>query len=302
MKRLIPLILSAFLLGSMPAYAAPDSLSVQVSVPAGGSVPKGAQRVPLLVLSMEASCEEDVTIEELVVRHGGLGDENDLTNVYVTDGTRRLSRAVSFSGADKIARLRIGSLTIEKCEKKTVIVVVDFSSDAASGSQHRLSIEKDGIVSTADNVSITNTAGKPVTTVPGNIGRITVMYPALTRAVSYGANRTVGRLSFEADNVSDHEISAITLTNNGSAQGTDLKNLRLRLSNGEYVGSSETSLDGDTVRFEFDPPLLLERNQTRLLNVIADIRASRRRTIQLEVEESSDIEATVRKQRGGRFQ
>lgn len=302
MKRLAPLVLSAFILSATPAFATEAGLDVQVGTPVAGSVPKGAQRVPLLTLSMEAGCDEDVVVSEIIVKHSGLGDADDLSRVYVTQGNKRLSRAATFSGEGENARLRLRSFTIDKCTKEVLAIVVDFSPDAAIGAQHRLNIEKNGIVADTDSIMITSGSNGPVTTVPGPIGTIEVSYPPLTRTVTYGPNRVVGRISLEADELSDHAISSITLTNNGTARSTDLKNLRVRLSNGEYVGSTESSLDGDSVTFTFDPPLLLERNQTRLLNVVADVRASNRRTIGLEVEESSDIQATVRKQRGGRFQ
>ena len=45
------------------------------------------------------------------------------------------------------------------------------------------------------------------------------------------------------------------------------------------------------VRFVLSPPLILKKNQTRLLELKADVRASRSRTIQLIIEEPGDIEA-----------
>ena len=45
------------------------------------------------------------------------------------------------------------------------------------------------------------------------------------------------------------------------------------------------------MRFVLSPPLILKKNQTRLLELKADVRASRSRTIQLIIEEPGDIEA-----------
>jgi hypothetical protein len=51
------------------------------------------------------------------------------------------------------------------------------------------------------------------------------------------------------------------------------------------------SLEGDLAPFVFDPPLLLEHGNVYLIEVRADVRASRRRTIRLLVEEPEDVEA-----------
>jgi hypothetical protein len=53
------------------------------------------------------------------------------------------------------------------------------------------------------------------------------------------------------------------------------------------------TLTGDHVRLTFDPPLLIHRNEVRMINLLADIRASRRRTVQLLIQEPSDIETTA---------
>ena len=56
-------------------------------------------------------------------------------------------------------------------------------------------------------------------------------------------------------------------------------------------------LDTDRVRLSFDPPFLLRRNEERLVELRADVLASRRKTIRIVLEEESDVEATVKRGR-----
>src|SRR5438105_3452005 len=81
-----------------------------------GSVPRGARRVKMLSLYVSASCESDITIENIDVKHVGLGERSDITGVYIGDTARRLSRPVSLSDRNRTAHLRLQHFTIKKCD------------------------------------------------------------------------------------------------------------------------------------------------------------------------------------------
>src|SRR5204863_4456812 len=84
-------------LSSVAAVADPSSLlEVRVSSQ-GGSAAIGAQRVPLVTLTMSASCTADVTLSSVQLQHRGLGRAVDIERVYAIEGVRRItgSRSVS---------------------------------------------------------------------------------------------------------------------------------------------------------------------------------------------------------------
>lgn len=288
---------------SAPAYGAGGELAVSVRGIDPGSVPRGANRVAMMEIVLNASCDADVRVDALSLRHGGLGAATDIHRVYLHNGVRRLSRAASFSQSDQTARLRIAGLTVPRCGTETVYAYADFSVDATSGGEHRVTLHSTADISSdAVTVTLSSTGGTATArAVPANSGTITVEYLRLNRTVGYGANKVISRLRLDADNESDHLIRSITLTNDGSARDDDLRNLRIEAS-GRTVSGRLRSLDGDIAVFTFDPPLRLGRNASRVLQVRADVRASRRRTIRLLLEEPSDLDATIQKQRGARFQ
>ena len=87
----------------------------------------------------------------------------------------------------------------------------------------------------------------------------------------------------------DQEVLRIIFTNDGSARGTDLQRFRLQTTSGGTLCGLATAMDGDTVDLLCEPPFLVRRNEVRILNLIADIRASRRRTVRFLIDEPSDI-------------
>ena len=280
----------------MQLLAASGSLTVSQSAAVNGSVPKGAQRVPFLSLTLTAGCDGDVTVREVTVAHEGLGDSSDLSRVYVTDGRRRLTRGKTIDASDRTATLRfIPALFIKACESRALTVAADLSPDAASAGEHRLGVESASDVQTEAAVRLSSQETAPVATVrPKATGTVTARFLNLLQPLRFGNNRTLARFRLEADGESDQDIRAITLTNAGKATDGDLKNLRIQNRKGDVLTNTLAAMDGDLVRLTFDPPLRIGRNDDVLLELKGDAKASKRRTVRFVLEEPSDLEASPR--------
>jgi hypothetical protein len=285
MKFILPAIITA---AFVPSMAFAQNLSATQKTISHQSVPQGAQRVPMLQIDLRASCEEDILINDIALRHTGLGASSDIPRVYLTDGTRRLSTSVSFSGRNRSATLRPRGLIIKACNERTLTIAADFSADAAAGGEHRIILAGIGTDNGPTIVSTINGASSARAT-PSTTGTITVEYLPLHSTVRYGNNRIISRIRLNADGEADQSVTSITLTNDGSARDEDLVNLELM--DGQNVLAEIGELDGDTARFVLDEPLQIGRNASKLLTVRADLRASIKRTIRLIVEEPSDIVA-----------
>lgn len=263
-----------------------------LSAAAAGSVPKGAQGVPLLIATLSNGCENAATVKTVTLRHRGLGDADDLTGVYAVEPGKqkmstRVSSAASFSGRDNTAVLRLRGFRLEPCASRTLTFAVDISPDAADAGEHALEVaalSTDGPVVTARTV-----ASDTRQSVGPSVGSVTVSYADLTQAVRYGANRTVARIRLSASIERDQLVRSIRLTNDGSARGADLRNIRIVSTRGEALTDTADALDDDSALLMFDPALRLDSGDDLLVLVKADVRASRKRTIRLIVEEPSDI-------------
>lgn len=305
MKHFSVTLATILSLASLPLPApAASPLTVEIASPASTqTIPQGAQRVPMLTVTLNAGCSNDVTVNQMTLVHTGKGEESDIERVYALSNNRRVSRASTISGANQTVTLRFIRLKLAACTSQTFDVVADYAPTAASGGEHALMLkESSDIVSTTSEVTVIRQETTTRTTTPARTGTIDVSYPPLSGSVTFGAQRTVARINLEADNQSDHVITSIIFTNDGKARDEDLQNLKLFTSNEKQVGSTLKQLEGDLAAFVFDPPLLLEKNQTRSFVLKADVRASKRKTIRFVIEEPADITAVSGKQRGQKFQ
>jgi len=296
MKYFAASLLVFFLAIPLSAQAAGESLTItQTLGQTNGSIPLGAQRVEMLRLTLHAGCDGDVTVRAIDIHHMSLGAARDIARVYFMENGKRITRRYAFSD-NAVATVRLRSFVVKNCSKRDISVYADFTPDAAAGSEHAIMLtSKADVTGDAESVKLsTISAGASRSVTPSTVGTIAVSYLPLHNTVRYGKGQTVLRLQLSADGGSNHLISSIRLTNDGKARDGDLQNLSLYASNGERISAVESDMDDDSVIVTFDPPFTLQRNQTRMFLLKADVQASRRKTIHFRIEEPSDIESAVK--------
>lgn len=279
------------------------ALSVRVEQPAATqSIPRGAQRVPMATVTLEAGCAGDVTVRGIRVTHTGLGSASDIERVYATEGNRRVSRAAALPRNPAKATLRLGSLVVPACKTRVLSVMADYSRDADPQSEHALGIASfaDIDASTEDIGGSLSSPSAPVRVAPTSDGSVSVEYLPQLTSVLFGPRRTLLRMRLSAEG-EDVLIHSITLTNDGKARDGDLASLFLGTRDAT-LSNTVSSLDGDKATFTFDPPLLVEKGENRLLLLTGDVRASRKKTIDFQVDEEADIDARPRTGRSDTFQ
>lgn len=280
------------ILFSQPAFTATPKLTVtSESASQTGAVPRGAQRVPFLTLTLQASCDAAIDVTGIRIWHGGAGEPADLERIYAMEEGRRLTRSTSFSNKERSATLALRSFSVPACGKRTLTIAGDLAATAATSGEHRLTVKGSAdIIAPGATVSGAGVVSGTLYTTPANRGTVEIEYRKTLSRLTYGSDRTVARILLRAKE-RNQELLSITLTNNGSARDSDIQNIFASLSNGEPLSLTAATLDGDTVTLLFDPPLHLNRNSEILLSIHADIRASVRRTIRLLIEEESDVVA-----------
>ncbi len=300
-RRTPALALAAlFLLSTASAEAlSMSTLEVQATAPARGPIARGAQRVDLLKLMLIASCDIDIPVESVTLHHGGLGDPTDLEGLSLWLGNVRVSPSVRPAARDGEAILRPRRLVIPACASVDLVVRGSLSPDAAVGGEHSFTVESaaDFAVSTQSVIVIDPPRGPatPAYTTPSaaSDAQVSVTMLPVTGTVTYGAGRTVARLQMRSTGSHTQRVTRLTLTNDGSARDGDLKNLSLRNSRGGQVSGVLAQMTGNKATFDFSEPLVFEGSDTKLFTVRADVRASRKRTIDFTVEDPSDVEAEV---------
>lgn len=268
-------------------------LLVTSETPARRSIPRGSQRVPVLALKLEATCEGSVTVEALTVHRKGLGDAQDILGVYAVREGGRITPVQSVARDGRID-LQFRTLSVPACGTKRVDILADFAPDSAVAGEHRFEIEAStDIDAPGAHVTVVRGMGTSIGRMVGPLrGSITVEILSIPGGISVGENELVGRFLLEADSRDDHHIRAITFTNEGTAKDRDLRAITL------YVGTRRLSdpmmsLQGRRVRIPIEPPLLVRKNQSVRISLRADVFAGVGRTVELTVEEPGDVEAEV---------
>jgi hypothetical protein len=289
MRLFSKFLVLSFLISIFPLSASAATVIDVRALQQGGGSPIGAQRVPFLSLQFAVPCGQDIPLESITLRHRGAGRAEDIERLYGFSSGRRVTRSASFN--DNQVTVRFRGFPLKQCSTQTVQLLGDIAEDASAEGIHALEVTEiesglgDGIsfkIQSGTTSPSRVRAGATVSTI--NIESLPLLLP-----LRYGAGRTVGRFRIEAEGSRDQLLRAITLTNQGTATDTDLQRLVLRNSRGA-LSKVVASLDGDRVRLELDPPLVLSRGDSFVWEVRADIRASSRKTVLLTVEEPGDVE------------
>lgn len=258
-----------------------------------GSVPKGATRVPVAVLTLIASCDADISLESMELRHAGLGSTADIQSVYLSDDSRRLTRAQRFGSKGTIVNVRfLRPFVIHRCDAQKLVVHLDISRSADIAGEHRIEIVSGGVLSSAKVVTIDERASdQTVVTTPFQVGSLSVRFLPTQRPLQYGRRQTVARLQITTDAKQSHLLTKILLTNNGSARDMNLLRFTVEKSDGVNLIAPATRMHGRTVVLEFSPSFPISRGQTVVFSLVADVRTRYSDTVDFALEEPSDLVA-----------
>lgn len=261
--------------------------------PAGmfGSAPRGATRVELGVLNLSASCDSDIRLDSVRLRHTGLGAFSDISGVYLADGFRRISRASQFDHRSGEVDLRVPSLVIPKCSAVRLSALVNIAADATVASEHGLTIDgPSSVQSSARNTTFSyGGESKKITATPDRTGTVTLNFLPVNGRLRYGRMETLARLQFSADALHDYLLKRIVLTNRESARDMDFINLRLETRSGTGLTTTAARMKGRTLTLEFSPTYILERSRTTVFLLKGEVRGSQSRKVDFVLEETSDL-------------
>lgn len=292
MTRSLRAVAILLLLFPSVACAATPSLSLRASQPSlTGSIPQGAQRIPVLTVTLSASCGRDVTLTSLSLRHTGLGDPTDILRIYALNGIARASRVAAVSSTYPSA-IRFSSFVIPACGTQTLTIAVDLARQASAGGEHRFTLVGATATAPVSIVASSATPGRLTVTPHTTAPAVSAEFKPLTGEFNYGAQQLVAQLLLTSASNGDQQITAITFTNDGSAQGSDLQNLQLQTAGGLPLSAPLQAMSNRTARIVLSPPLTLASHETKFVQLRADIRASRSHTIRWMIDQPSDIEVS----------
>jgi len=262
------------------------TLSLASDTPEATSLPYNAESVPFLKVNVTGTG----TISQMVFKRNGVGDASDFDNVYLYEGEKRLTsgRSISsttnkttFIGLSITAPTTItlvGDLANSSGDNGhtdyfTVEAASDITSDATIGGSFPIAGNK---------MSITSIQGGTLTIVDnGSIGNPTVgqQDAQITQFKITGAYEPI-------------DISRITLYNGGTMNSPEITNLELKDIAGTTVSTLDACGSNDLCTFVFDSPYRLDKGNSKIFKVYADLAGDKDDTIILYVEVSADVRGT----------
>ena len=266
-----------------------------------GAIPRGAQRVSFLSLNLGASCDGDITVREVHVRMGGLGDVATIRGVYLLRGYQRLGRAVKVAASDHTAALRPDRpLVIPACETWRVDIAADFTGEVVSGSEYRFEIPKPEDVLTdativAGRFPIRYPQKSSITPLPA--GTITVTFLPLAGTIQTVIEEILAQFQVSADAAAYQQMSAITLTNAGSMRDEDVRGIYVTTNRGRALTNTAARMEGDHVTLKFFDPFFIRKGETVTFEVRGRVFTSTK-TINFVLKEPSDLYAASLRKAG----
>ena len=266
-----------------------------------GAIPKGAQRVSFLSLNLGASCDGDITVREIHVRMGGLGDVSTIRGVYLLRGYQRLSRAAKVSSSDHRVTLRPQQpIVIPACETWRVDVAADFTGDVATGSEYRFEIPgPEDLLTDATSVTgrfpVRNPQKSSITPLPA--GTITVTFLPLAGTIQTVVEEILAQFQVSADSAAYQQLSAITLTNAGSARDEDVRGIYVTTNRGRALTNTAARMEGDHVTLKFFDPFFIRKGETVTFEVRGRTYAGTK-TLNFVLKEPSDLHAASLRKAG----
>ncbi|MFA6131362.1 MAG: hypothetical protein WC730_03840 [Patescibacteria group bacterium] len=268
------------------------TVSLSSSTPAGATLPKSATAVEIAKFNVTAGSDAS-TLSQLTLTMAGVGSTVNLANVYLYDGTTRLTEARSVNASSR--EVTFGSLDYEVAANSTetlsVVGEVAATGTAVAADQFAMQIKEsadvvlsgDGSVSgsfplTANTFQIANVSSGTVTIVDNG----TISNP------SVGANDAkIGEFKITAAS-EDAYIDIITLKIDNSADHSDFK---LYDSSNNLLATGIDTGDKRVV-FDLTSTYKITDGQSKIFTVTADVGGENAETLYVYLDKAVDLVAT----------
>lgn len=275
------------------------SVALASGNPAAGNFPAGGSQIPFLKLNVSAG-SSDAVVTAMNVYRSGLSSDNDISNVYLIDGSTVLATNLGLSSGKANFSASTGLFTVKAGTSKVITVAADISSLGTLSHTFTFSVNAASDITVSGGATIGGSfpiSGNTFAAVSvSNPALATLTVTAIATGGSVNAGTTnylAGQFSLQGAN-SAVSVKSIKLTENGTINaGADLANIKLM--NGlTQVGATVLSLNADgTVVFDLSTnPLQIASGAIVNLSVYADVVGGVNRNFRLTIQRAYDVVAT----------
>ena len=269
-------------------------VSLNDATPASSTIPQKASSVELLAFDLTAA-DDDVTVSQIVITRGGVGQVGDWDALYLYNGSSRLTTGRTLNADTNTATFAI-NLLVAAGTTTTLRLVGDVAQAGVGASnQHYFYVASAGDVTTnaqsvaGDFPTVGNTF-----TMGGNTTFVNTLTVSTGSAISQpqiGAmDAEISSFKLQAGSTNDIALHQISVTQNGTLATSKMVNLKLLRGTDEVA--TVAGFDGDRATFVLDTPYVIQKGQSKTFYIHADIEGGRTTdTVQLYLDENTDITA-----------
>ncbi len=275
------------------------TLVVELSedTPDGETLPDKATSVAMA--SWDFSAEgDDVELDSLVVHQNSIGSLASSHNVYLYEGSTRLTNGSAVNTSTRDVTFNNLNLAIEKGDTRTITVRMDVGDNGTTNVEIAFEIEDADAVGTnaSDVEGDFALKGETFEVAAGtDAGTITIEKTGTITNPKVGEDDVVVsrfKLSTSGEGASIEEFG---LYGSGSVSTADLQDFKLYVSgdDAEPLATAEMVDDQDVARFILDEPYVIEKGGSKTFYVTTSFNTGRTDdTVKFYVDENTDVLAT----------
>lgn len=273
--------------GEEPAASGDVTVSAASSMPAGSSVTQGANAVKVFTFNVKAGSEA-ATLDSVALKMIGAGSPSDLSDVYLYEGSDRLTDARSVNSATRMVTFSNLGLDVEAGETRTLTVAVTVSTTANAADTFGFQIMDDADVMAGGDVGGSfPVSGHTFTITGADSGTVTVTKSGTVSDPTLGENDAeIGMFKIAADN-EDASLEMITLKIDNASDHSDFK-----LWDGSELLAMGEDIGGDLVAFDLsDDAFMITEGNNNIFTVTADVGGEADDAIEVYIDNAIDVVA-----------
>lgn len=249
--------------------------------PASDVIPKGATRVPFLVMDVDG----EGTLKSLTFERFGAGATSDFANVYLYEGDTRLTTGRSLNSSTH--RVTFTGLNFDVDGMHELTLVADISTTAAANVNGFRLYD----VTSDDSVSYGDIEGELMSISSAAVGTVTIEKTGtLTNPKVAEAGVKVSEFRVSAGSSEAVDIYGVTLYQVGNVSRSNLMNFSL-MQGSEEMASADDVNSNDNIVLTFDDPYHLDKGDSRTFELWADVGSGARAndTVRIYLDNDADL-------------
>jgi hypothetical protein len=272
--------------GAVGNQTGPVSVMLSSDNPASGYIIANQATADLLHFTFTGSG----TVNSVVLQRTGISDQNTLNNVYLYDGTMRLTDGYSFNNS---GQMTINGLAIAVNGSKTISVKADVADKNTTANASSLGITLTGFTAAGNSATMANVKGNEMTVGVGNLATVNLNNNTYSAARTVNAGTSAFTIWSAPMQVNTRAIflKGANFRMTGSAPADALQNMHLYV-DGVIVGNPAVmgSITGTNyAMFDFSVAPVSLSTGSHTLELRADVVKGASYKVTVSIQQAADL-------------